>query len=162
MTRNVLPICNNAVWSECCTDSVYKIDEASDSLAAQSGCSYNYFSRRYLVLAPLIETLNQHTHDYKSTGIIRVSDQLQKVNTNTHAEDPLLGDAHRLNYNAIYFAKGKIRKYSKRVSASFEDTTAFHQTNITGPGAPRISLAQRFGLPLYIIITSNFLYKHIE
>ncbi|CAB3985077.1 Hypothetical predicted protein [Paramuricea clavata] len=75
-------------------------------------------------------------YDYKSTGIIRVSDQLQKVNTSTHG--PLLGDAHRLDNDGIYFAKEKIRKYSKRVSASFEDTSAFHQANITGPGAPRI------------------------
>ena len=92
MARNVLPIRNNAVWSECCTESVYKIDEASNSLAARSGCSNDYFSRRYTRASPINRNIKPtHTYDYKSTGIIRVSDQLQKVNTNTHAEDLFLG-----------------------------------------------------------------------
>ena len=139
MARNVLPIRNNVVWAECCTESVYKIDEASNSLAARSGGSNDYFSRRYTRASPINRNIKPtHTYDYNSTGIITVSDQLQKVNTKTRAEDPLLGDAHRLNNDGIYLAKGKIRIYSKRVSASFEDTSAFHQANITGPWAPRI------------------------
>ena len=148
------------VTMPCCTESVYKIDEASNSLAARSGCSNDYFSRRYTRASPINRNIKPtHTYDYKSTGIIRVSDQLQKVNTNTHAEDPLLGDAHRLNNDGIYFAKGKIRKYSKRVSASFEDISAFHQANITGPGAPRIhspsNLVRPFTLPSHSTCTDR-------
>ncbi|CAB3988568.1 Hypothetical predicted protein [Paramuricea clavata] len=109
MARNVLPIRNNAVWSECCTESVYKIDEASNSLAARAGCSklrMIIFLDDILVLAPLIETLNQHTRMtislLESLGFL--------INYKKS-----LGDAHRLN-DGIYFAKGQIRKYSKRVS----------------------------------------------
>jgi hypothetical protein len=67
------------------------------------------FQDDILVLAPLIKTLNQHT---------------RMTISHSHPEDVLFGDAHRLNNDGFYFAKAKIRKYSKRVSASFEDTSA--------------------------------------
>ena len=149
MVRTVLPICNNAIWPKRGTTSIHKINEARNSLATRSGCSNDYFSRRHTCSRsnnPYIKPTR--TYDHKSTRVIRISDPLQKVSSCSNTENPLSGDAHRLINDGICFASRQIRKYSKRVSESFEDTTTFHQTNITGSRPPGIHSSSHLVCPL--------------
>ena len=170
MARSVLPVCNHAVWSKCGTKSVHKINETRNSLAKRPGCSNDNFSRRYTYSrSNSRNNESTRTHDYKSTRVFRVFDQLQKVNSCSNTENPLLGDAHRLDNDGIYLTNGKIRKYSKRVSESFEDTTTFHQANITSSRSPRIHspshLVSSLTLSPYPVVTdrvstSNVRFRH--
>ena len=149
MARTALPIRNNAIWPERGTTSIHKINEARNSLATRSGCSNDYFSRRHTCSRSNNRYIKPtRTYDHKSTRVIRISDQLQKVNSCSNTENPLFGDAHRLVNDGICFANGQIRKDSKRVSESFEDTTSFHQTNITGSRPPRIHSSSHLVCPL--------------
>ena len=108
MARSVLPVCNHAVWSKCGTKSVHKINETRNSLAKRPGCSNDNFSRRYTSSrSNSRNNESTRTHDYKSTRVIRVFDQLQKVNSCSNTENPLLGDAHRLDNDGIYLTNGK-------------------------------------------------------
>ena len=170
MARSVLPVCNHAVWSKCGTKSVHKINETRNSIAKRPGCSNDNFSRRYTSSrSNSRNNESTRTHDYKSTRVIRVFDKLQKVNSCSNTENPLLGDAHRLDNDGIYLTNGKIRKYSKRVSESFEDTTTFHQANITSSRSPRIHspshLVSSLTLSPYPVVTdrvstSNVRFRH--
>ena len=92
MAKSVLPVCNHAVWSKCDTKSVHKINEIRNSLAKRPACSNDYFSRRY-TCARSNNRNNEstRTHDYKSTRVIRVFHKLQKVNSCSNTENPLLG-----------------------------------------------------------------------
>ena len=90
MARSVLPVCNHAVWSKCGTKNVHKINETRNSLAKRPGCSNDNFSRRYTSRSNSRNNESTRTHDYKSTRVIRVFDQLQKVNSCSNTENPLL------------------------------------------------------------------------
>ena len=45
MARSVLSVCNNAVWPQCGTKSIYKVNETPNILASGSGCSHDYLFR---------------------------------------------------------------------------------------------------------------------
>ena len=102
MARSALPVCNRAVWSKCGTKSIHKINEIRNSLAKRPGCSNDYFSRRYTCgRSNNRNNKSTGTCDYKSTRVIRVFDQLQKVNSCSNTENSLLMDAHRLDNDGI-------------------------------------------------------------
>ena len=107
MARTVLPVRNHAFWSKCGTKSVHKINETRNSLVTKPGCSNDY-SRRY-TCARSNNRYNKstRTYGYESTRVIRVFDQLEKVNSYSNTENPLLGDAHRLDNDGICLTNGK-------------------------------------------------------
>ena len=149
MARSVLPVRNNAIWPQCGTKSLYKVNETRNILASGSGCSHDYLFRRHSGAGPNNRnTEPTRTYDYKSARVARISDKLPEVNTGTHTKNLIFGDAHRLLNDGICFAERQKREYPQGVSISFADETAFHQANIAGVGPPGVYSPGYLGCPL--------------
>ena len=107
------------------------------------------FLNDILVLAPTIDTLNQHARMainlLESLGFLINYKKSTLVPTQRILFLGMLTDSSTMEF---VLPTDKIRRYSKRVSESFEDTTTFHQTNITGSRPPGIHSSSHLVCPL--------------
>ncbi len=94
-------IYRNAIWAKFGPEALHENHEASCGLAAEPKGSVNYLSGRYFDYSVVSRNIEQpQKAGCRLAGVSRISNQLQKVESNSIPADYVLRDAGRFGFNA--------------------------------------------------------------